>query len=310
MQRKRNPATKDARVAAVATRQKGVIDLEQLRDAGVSPRAASRRAARGSAHRLYRGVYAVGHEAIGEEGRLLAAVMACGPGAMLSHLSAAALWRLRKPMPEVVDVLVPCETGRKIDGLRARRCRYPHLDEITELSGIPCTTPARTLVDCAGVVGRRPLRRMIEQAAVLRLLEVNAVDLALARAKRRRGIRTLMALLAPWRTEDGSLPLLRSLLESRLLPALIEVGLPRPRCNTRMVVGGEPVEIDMLWEDRCVVVEADGEETHGTSAAFHADRRRDQLLVAAGYRIVHVTWRHLEDELSATVGRVAQVLRG
>lgn len=310
MKRKGNrAATRDGRIAETATRQRGVVSLDQLAEAGVSAGAASRWTAKGRIHRLHRGVYAVGHEAIGENGRLLAAVLACGPGAMLSHLSAAAFWGMREPMPQVIDVLVPCETGRKIDGIRARRCRYPDPAEITEREGIPCTTPARTLVDAASVSGRQRLRRMIEQAAVLRLLDLDALDLSIERAKGRRGIRTLQGLLDPWRRNGGSLPRLRSLLEAELLPALIEAGLPCPRCNARIWVLGEPMEVDLLWEERRVAVEADGEETHGTPVAFQNDRRRDQLLVAAGYRTVRVTWRQLHGELPGTVDRLARILR-
>jgi Transcriptional regulator, AbiEi antitoxin/Protein of unknown function (DUF559) len=310
MKRKGNRATTpDARIAETATRQRGVVSLDQLADAGISARAASRRSARGRVHRLHRGTYAVGHEGIGEGGRLLAAVLACGPGAMLSHLSAAALWGLREPMPRVIDVLVPCETGRKIDGIRARRCRYPDPSEITEHEGISCTTPARTLVDAAGVSGRWPLRRMIEQAAFRRLLDIEAIDLALERARGRRGVPMLRGLLVPWRAGDGSLPRLRSLLEAVLLPALLEGGLPHPRCNARLRVLGEPMEIDMLWPERRVVVEADGRAAHDTEAAFHGDRRRDQLFAAAGYRALRVTWPQLRDELPATVDRIARTLR-
>jgi Transcriptional regulator, AbiEi antitoxin len=310
MQRTGNRATTpDARIAKVAARQHGVISLDQLADAGISEGAASRRTASGRVHRLHRGVYAVGHEAIGEKGRLLAAVLACGPGAMLSHLSAAALWRLREPMPQVIDVLVPCESGRKIDGIRARRCRYPDSTEITEHEGVPCTTPSRTLMDAAGVSGRRSLRRMVEQAAFRRLLDVEAIDLALERAKGRRGVPMLRGLLVPWRTSDGSLPHLRSLLEAVLLPALLEAGLPRPQCNVRMRVLGEPMEIDLLWEEQRVAIEGDGEQAHGTLVAFQRDRRRDQLLAAAGYRTARVTWRQLGDELPATVDRIARILR-
>jgi REase_MTES_1575 len=228
---------------------------------------------------------------------------------MISHLSAAALWRLREPMPAVIDVLVPCETGRRIDGIRARRCRYPHPGEITEHEGIPCTTPARTLVDLAGLLGRESLRRAVAQAAVQRLLDLEALDLALSSAKGRRGIRTLRDLLLPWGDAGTRVPRLRSLLEARLFPALIEAGLPRPRCNVRMRVLGEPLEIDLLWEEQRVAIEADGEETHGTPAAFQSDRRRDQILAAAGYRTARITWRQLEDELHATVDRIAQILR-
>lgn len=197
---KRNRGTRDRLISAVATAQEGVVSLGQLRAASLSPQAVSQRA---EVARLHRGVYAVGHEKVSECGRLLAATLACGPGSAVSHFSAAAFWRLRGPMPVVIDVVVPCETGRKIDGIRARRCRYPTPEELTSHQGVPCTTPSRTLVDLAGVLGHGPLKRAVEQAFV---------------------------------------------------------------------------------------------ETHGTPAAFQSDRRRDQVLMSAGYRVARVTWRQAIDE--------------
>jgi very-short-patch-repair endonuclease len=306
--RKRNHAKDDGEIAAVATAQEGIISIHQLVSAGVSERAASRRADRHRIHRIHRGVYAVGHEAISSNGRLLAATLACGPGSAISHLSAAALWGLRDAAPVVIDVIVPCETGRKIDGIRSRRCRYPTPAEVTTYEGVPCTTPARTLVDVAGFLGRTSLRRAVEQAAVLKLLDWDALNIALAQAKGRPGIRALQAILAPWREQSGDPPRLRSILEARLLPALIEAGLPRPRCNVKLRIDDERLEVDLLWEKQRLVVEADGEETHGSQVAFQRDRRRDQILAAAGYRTMRVTWRHLNDELEATVARIGRTL--
>ena len=107
----------DREISTIATGQDGVITVDQIRASGLSAQAASQRASQSRLHRIHRGVYSVGHEAIGSRGRLLAAALACGPGSAISHLSAAALWRLRIPAPVVIDVIVPCETGRKIDGI-------------------------------------------------------------------------------------------------------------------------------------------------------------------------------------------------
>src|SRR5689334_16718223 len=178
-------------VADVATAQGGVVSVEQLEDAGVSMRSASRRAAGGELHRVHRGVYAVGHRSISRATHLRAALLACGEGAVISHATAAAFWGLYDEWPRLIDVTVPVEAGRKIDGVRCRRCRYPLEDEITIRYGVQCTTVARTLVDLAGIWGTASLRRAVGRAAFLKRLDVDALDLAMHNAKRRRGMRIL-----------------------------------------------------------------------------------------------------------------------
>lgn len=308
MESKRNRGRGDRELADIATAQDGVISIAQLRDIGVTGRAACHRAEMNRIHRVHRGVYAVGHEAISHRGRLLAAVLACGPGSAISHLSAAVLWGLRDPPPAAIEAIVPCQTGRKIDGIRARRCRAPTADEVTIHAGIPCTTPSRTIVDLAGILGRTSLRRAIEQAAVVKLLDLAALDGAVARARGRRGIPALRAMIDPWRSEDERLPRMRSSLEARLLVAAVEAGLPRPRANVELRIDGHRLEVDLLWEEQRLVIETDGEQTHGTRAAFRRDRWRDQILVAAGYRTARVTWSQLEDETAATMARIRRML--
>ncbi|MFP5388779.1 MAG: endonuclease domain-containing protein [Thermoleophilia bacterium] len=104
-------------------------------------------------------------------------------------------------------------------------------------------------------------------------------------------------------------PVLRSRLEARLFPLLIEEGLPVPRSNVRLQVGGQRIEVDLLWPEQKVVIETDGEKTHGTPMAFQRDRKRDQLLLAAGYRIARITWDQVRDESTAVVNRIALVLK-
>jgi Protein of unknown function (DUF559) len=149
---------------------------------------------------------------------------------------------------------------------------------------------------------------------VLRVLNVEEIDRILAR-KRRRGAPRLRAILAAWRTEDGRLPRFRSLLEARFLPVLVEAGAPRPQINAVPKVDGrpvemddKPVEVDLLWDEQRLIVETDGEETHGTQAAFQKDRKRDQVLGAAGFRTARVTWAQLEDEPRAVLSRVGRML--
>lgn len=241
---------------------------------------------------------------------MLAAVLACGDGTVLSHGSAAELQGLWDKWPIPVDVIAPRRAGRKIPDIRWHNVRRPIRDETELRDGIPCTTVARTIVDMAGRTGYVGLSRLVERAAFQRRLDVQEVDRVLARG-RRRGAPNLRAILGLWRTDDERKrkPRLRSPLEAFLLRVLIAAGVPRPETNVKLKVdGGRPVEVDLLWRDERVVVEADGEETHGTRRAFQEDRQRDQRLVAAGYRVSGVTWRQAEDEPVAVAARIKRML--
>jgi very-short-patch-repair endonuclease len=305
---KRRTGTVDHAIGALAERQHGVVSRRQLRELGLTDREISLRSQRGNLHPLFRATFAVGHRAITRQGRMLAAVLACGEGTVLSHGSAAELIGLWDKRLTLIEVIPPDWSGRKIDGIRWHRVRVPTDAEIEERDGIPCTTAARTVVDMAGRSGWASLRRLVEQAAILRLLDVDEIDRVLAQG-RRRGAPRLRAILAPWRGGAGGVPQLRSPLEARLLPRLVEKGLPRPRCNVRLEVDGHYLEVDLLWEEKRLAIETDGEETHGTRAAFQRDRWRDQLLTAAGYRTARVTWRQVVDEPDAVVDRIARMLK-
>jgi hypothetical protein len=305
----RDGGEKNWLVAETATAQNGVVSLGQLRAAEVSAKAAADQARRGRLHRVHRGVYAVGHRSVSRVGMLRAAALACGAGSVVSHGTAAAFWGLRDRWPVPVDVTVPCETGRKIDGIRCRRCRYPAADEIAVRRGVPYTTPSRTLVDLAGILGTPSLRRAVERAAVLKLLDLDALDRALENAKGRTGRRTLATILADWRTADGSVPDLRSDFEALVLPLLLAHGLPRPACNETLFLDGHRITVDFLWKAERLVLETDGWQTHGTPVAFRRDSWRDQILIAAGYRVARSTWHQMHDEPDKVVARLAQALR-
>lgn len=227
---------------------------------------------------------------------------------MISHGTAAAFWGLRDEWPALIDVTVPNQRGRKIDGVRCRRCRYPSANEITVANGVVCTTPMRTLVDLAGQLGIPSLRRLVERAAVKKRLDLGALDAALAEARGRRGITALGSIADAWRTDDGAVPDLRSDFEALVLPRLLGRGLPRPSCNETLDLGGERLMVDFLWPERRLVVETDGRETHETPVAFQRDRRRDQILVAAGYRVARATWDQIHREPDDVVARIAGAL--
>ncbi len=239
---------------------------------------------------------------------MLAAYLACGEGTVISHGSAAELLGLWDKKLPVVDVIPPNWSGRKIPDIRWHRVRLPLAHEVEVRNGIPCTNASRTLVDMAGRTGWSSMRRLVEQAAILRVLDVEEVDRILARG-RRRGAPRLRTILAPWRSTAKRRPVLRSRLEARLFPRLIEEGLPVPRTNVKMSIDGYRLEVDLLWEKQRLAIETDGEETHGTPMAFHRDRKRDQILVAAGFRTARITWDQVRDEPTAVINRIARMLK-
>jgi len=305
---KKRTGSRGHAVAALAEEQHGVVTRSQLRKLGLHDRAIDDRIVSGYLHPLFRGAFAVGHKSVTRRGWMLAAVRACEEGTILSHGSAAELLGLWDEQLPVMHVIPPDWSGRKIDGIRWHRVRLPLPDEVEVRDVITCTTVSRTIVDMAGESGWSQLRRLVEQAAIMRLLDVEEIDLVLSRG-RRRGAPRLRTILAPWRETREKHPVVRSRLEARLLPRLIEEGLPAPRTNVKLRVDGHPFEIDLLWEEQRLAIETDGEETHGTRAAFQRDRKRDQILVAAGYRTSRVTWAQVRDEPIAVVNRIARMLK-
>ena len=156
--------TPDAAVARIAARQHGVVTAGQLAASGIGKDGAYRRARSGRLHRVHRGVYAVGHPGLGNEGRWMAAVLACGEGAALSHRSAAELWDLLSPRPGAVDVTVPRGRDRRA-GIRLHRSPLLTSDATTLRNGIAVTTPARTLADLRRAVSAETLRKAIREAS-------------------------------------------------------------------------------------------------------------------------------------------------
>lgn len=226
----------------------------------------------------------------------------------MSHGTAAALHGLWDKWPHLIDVTVPVEAGRKIDGIRCRRCRYPEPEEIEVRAGVACTTVARTLIDLAGMTGLKTLRGSVGRAVIRRQLDLQAVDLAIYNAKRRRGLKALELALVPYRTKDGKPPDVRSDFETMVLPELLDLVQVRPQCNAWLHIDGERFLVDFLWDEARVIVETDGRATHETPTAFQSDRRRDQFLVAAGYRVLRVTWSQIHGERDAVLRRVSQAL--
>jgi hypothetical protein len=259
----------------------------------------------GRLHRIFRGVYAVGRLKVGERGRLKAATLACGANSVVSHRSAAALLGLLGKGPAVVDVIPPQEQGRQIDGIRFHRVRAPRPDEVGTVDGIPCTSPARTLVDVAGVVGDRTLRSCFERAAQRKLLDIPAIEASMDPG--RRGVKSLRKLVDEWRraapvAKNGKL---KSPLEAKVLPLLLPRNLPTPLLNAPVEIPNGRIEVDFLWPAQRLVVEADSRDFHGTEVAFERDRWRDRELFRAGYNTLRVTHQQAESEASAVADAIA-----
>jgi hypothetical protein len=244
------------------------VDVE-LAGAGLSPRAARHRVRAGRLHRVHPGVFAVGHPVLGADGRRLAAVLACGPGAVLSHRSAAAAWGLRPTSRPRHEVTVPRTAGTGPAVVEAHRARRLSPDDVTVLRAVPIPSVARTLVDLAGVRAAHARERAVHEAEVRRLLDVRALDAAMARAPNRRGVGTLRAVLAepdPGSTHAG--------LEERFLALCRRTGLPPPRCNVAVPLGDRLLEVDALWSRERVV-------SSSTAGAFTTPRRRSRPTGAA-----------------------------
>lgn len=273
-------------------RQHGAISLTQLRGLGLTASAVRGRVAAGRLHRVHESVFAVGHPLLPARGRMHAAVLACGPGAFLSHRSAANLWNLSHSTPARVDVSSPSRTGRGRAGISVHRDGDPLPQDLTSVDGIPCTSPARTLLDLAAVVRRDTLQRACEQAEVLEVVDLRALEDVLSRAVGRRGVRRLHSVLAGFRDDPR---VVRSELERRFLALCRRYRLPAPSANVWVQLPDDGLQVDFLWAEQRLVAETDGQRFHRTRQAFERDRRRDQRLVAAGYRVVRFTWGQVVD---------------
>ena len=242
----------------------------QLAALGFARNEIDNRIARGRLIRVHRGVYAVGHEALSDRGRMIAALLAAGPGAVLSHRTAAYHWRLLSSMPQFPDVTLTDRAPRRRANLRVHHAKRL---EITTLQGLPVTTPLQTIAQ----------------------LPSSERDRARAEA--------LVLKLIPRGADDHAEPT-RSELERALLPALRKARLPAPLVNHHVL--GE--EVDFFWPHHDLIVETDGWGSHGNRRAFESDRARDAMLQAHGYTVVRFTWRQVLHETLLVTVRIAQLL--
>ena len=289
----------DSLVHRLARRQHGAVSHWQLIALGVSGSAIDRRVADGRLRRIHRGVYAVGE--LDRRGRWMAAVLACGEGALLSHRDAAMLWNLRETNRRAIDATAPGARRRSRPRITVHGAAL-HPDDRVEVDGIPVTSVSRTLLDLAEVVPPTQLRRAYEAAERHRYLDVDALNDVIARSNGRRGLAALLALLEydPAPARDS-----KSDLESALLDLVREVGLPLPQLN--VLVDGYLV--DAHWPAARLVVELQSYEHHAHRQAFDRDYAKLGRLTLAGYQVLPLTDRQLKQERDWVVASLRALLR-
>jgi very-short-patch-repair endonuclease len=272
-------ANTDRSIASMAARQHGVISTAQLRAAGIGDQGISKRTKAGGLHRLHRGVYAVGHTKLSFEGRCMAAVLALGQGAVVSHRSAAALWGMLKPHPGPIEVTVQGSGGRrKRRGIRIHRSSTLNAEFLTRRNAIAVTKPKRTLRDLHRTSPQPVFRHAVRRALDLRL--INSDDL---------------------RSEDD---LTRSELERIFRGLSRRHRLPQPEVNAR----ADRYEVDFLWREQRVIVETDSWRHHGDRLTFERDRAKDAALQSLGFRVVRFTFRQVVRDGSAVVAALRSLL--
>ena len=268
-------------------RQHGVITRAQLRELGFTDRAIEHRLATARLHPVYRCVYAVGRAELHQHGRWMAAVLACGAGALLSHRSAAELWGIRKQPRGRIEVSIVSDAPRRVKRLLVHRRRALSETDITEHQGIPVTSPVCTLIDLATVIARDAVEAAVNEADRLNLVDPEALRAALYETAPRPGVGVLRDLL-----DRQTFKFTRSELERRFWRLAREAGLPDP--ETCVVVNG--YEVDFYWPDIPLIVETDGLKYHRTPTQQKKDRLRDQAHTAAGIPHLRFTHAQVRDE--------------
>ncbi len=278
----------DALIAVLAESQHGVVSRGQLRQIGLHPSAIERRLAAGRLHAVRRGVYAVGHRVLSPAGRLTAAVLACGPGAVASHRAAAQ--HLGLGASTLCEVTVPVARNPR-PGIRLHVSQLAD-DEVEDHEGIPTTTVSRTIFDSAAVVPRRRIEAMLNEAEYLGLTSPTSIPELLDRYPGRRGAVALRHVLglAAART--------RTIGEEEFLVFLDAHDLPRPDTNVPRILRGSPIEADGVYADARLIIEVDG-GSHKTDRRFHEDRERDRAHLVEGWSTIRVS--RLDEQLAADI---------
>lgn len=249
---------------------------------------------------MHRGIYAVGHTALSDDARELAAVLAYGPRAALSNRSAGYRWRMVERRPEHINVAVALRNARPRPGIRLHRTATLRRGDVRRLDGIPLTSPARTVLDLASELSSDELEGIVAASLRRGIVAKAQLRAQLARNPGRTGTPALRAVL----DQAAGAAFTRSRAERRMLALVRSAGLPAPLVNARR----HGYELDFLWPEQRLVVEVDGFAFHADRTAFDRDRRRDADLALHGYVVLRVTWRQLVGEPNLVVARIAAAL--
>ena len=289
-------------IADLAAEQHGRVSRIQLLQLGVPARTIGEHIAAGRLHIEHRGVYAVGHAVRTERGVQMAAVLACGPGAGISHQSGGGLHTIMR-WGGRVHVTASRARG-PLKGVVVHRTRRIEPADMTVVAGLPVTSWARTIVDLADVLPTARVVRLLEEAVMAGIYDEGELTAARGRAAGRSGARRLQEALAqghhhiPQRT--------RSPLEERFLDLVRSAAppLPRPTCNAHVDLGGKLVEVDVLFHDAGLVVELDSRRHHSHQCSVVRDEARDRALDDAGFELIRLTWRDVVGLPEPTIRRL------
>ncbi len=289
------------RIGELAAGQHGVVTRGQLLGAGLSERMVEWRLKTGRLRPLHSGVY-LASPVRPPRAREMAAVLAGGAGARVSHRNAGWLWDLvaRPPDSALPELKVPLRRVVRRPGLVVYRGEDLKGEVVARVDGIPVTSPATTLVDLARVLSDRALEKAVARADRAGLVGSSELGALVDRTRGRRGIATLAAVLE----YEGGPAFTRSELEDRFVDQLRRFGLPAPKLNVR-VMG---FEVDCYWAMARLAVELDGARYHGAWRSQEDDRRRDAVLAAADIQVIRVTWHQLVRETEPTMVRIGQAL--
>ena len=278
----------DVRLARLATKQHGVVARWQLLAIGFTPDTIQHALAAARLFRIRRGVYAVGHRRLTTHGRPMAAVLGCGPQAVLSHRSAIAHWGLRPAPIGPIEVLVPGSSRRSRHGIRVHHTHALPDEETAIYDGVPVTSLHRALLDFAAVAHRQEVRLAIEAAERCEKFDLREMNAVLVRNPTHRGCKTIREVLGEIKGPPADT---RSELERRFLALIREAGLPEPQSN--VLVQG--FLVDLWWPQERLVVEIDSHGFHKLRSEFNSDRYRDAKLQLAGCIVLRVTDERMDN---------------
>jgi very-short-patch-repair endonuclease len=291
---------RDERISQIARLQRGRVARRQLRAAGIPDATINRLAARGQLHREHAGVFAAGHPGEGPLTRETAALLACGPGALLSHLTAARLLKLVPERTGPVEVTVVDRNPTRPRGVKVHRTQRLHRSDLRFKERLPLTSPARTLLDIAEELPERETERALDEGLATNIVRIGEIRDAIARNPGRHGAAVLTALLDQ---RTGS-TISRSEAEEQMSKLIRAANLPRPEMNYPLL----GFNADFAWVEHRVVLEVDGYPFHSTKTAFERDRRKDAALKGAGWDVVRISRNQVFHDSYAVIALVAMAI--